>query len=110
VVEVGTECAFLQSLDKTSPDGSYALLVSFDFGMRGVDYRAGTTGITLVVAQSFSNDREAIQALARVGRYDEPCNRYRVEGVELVDEEKKTEYIAGLLALTNLKSQVVAKA
>lgn len=41
--------------------------------MRGVDYRAEKTGIILLVAQSFSNVREADQGLKRVGRFGDAC-------------------------------------
>jgi hypothetical protein len=83
---VETDYELLKTLDeKRSTDGSFHLLVALDFGMRGVDYRAPLTGITLIVALSFNHEREATQALARVGRYKEPCKRYLIEGVELVD-------------------------
>jgi hypothetical protein len=85
------------------------LLVSLDFGMRGVDYRAPLTGITLIVALPFRHEREATQALARVGRYKEPCARYLLDGVDLIDKLQCAAYIAGLLTYSNLSKRVQAK-
>ena len=65
--------------------------------MRGVDYRlAGTTGkpadgIDLLVLRSFSSQRAAEQGLSRVGRYNEPCARYKLSKVELVDKRAEAE-------------------
>jgi hypothetical protein len=106
---VETSYEFLKTLDeKRSTDGSFNLLITLGFGMRGVDYRAPLTGITLVIALSFNHEREATQALARVGRYKEPCARYLVEGVELVDELKCAAYVAGLIAGSNSNARVQA--
>jgi hypothetical protein len=85
------------------------LLVSLDFGMRGVDYRAPLTGITLIVALPFRHEREATQALARVGRYKEPCARYLLDGVDLIDKLQCAAYIAGLLTYSNSSKRVQAK-
>ena len=65
--------------------------------MRGVDYRAPGTGITLVVAKSFSNVRDADQGLKRVGRFKDACHRVLVEGVSLVDAALEDLYQIGLL-------------
>jgi hypothetical protein len=106
---VGTSYEFLKTLDeKRSTDGSFNLLITLGFGMRGVDYRAPLTGITLVIALSFNHEREATQALARVGRYKEPCARYLVEGVELIDELQCAAYVAGLIAGSNSNAKVQA--
>jgi hypothetical protein len=85
------------------------LLISLDFGMRGVDYRAPLTGITLIVALPFRHEREATQALARVGRYKEPCARYLLDGIELIDELQCAAYIAGLLNHSKSRKKVQAK-
>ena len=53
--------------------------------MRGVDYRAPRTGITLLVTRPFYNFRDAEQALLRVGRFGDKCYRFRLRGFDLVD-------------------------
>ena len=65
--------------------------------MRGVDYRAPETGITLVVAKSFTNVREADQGLKRVGRFKDACHRVLIEGTPLVDPEQEGLYQIKLL-------------
>ena len=59
--------------------------------MRGIDLRAPIKGVTLVIARSFSCQRNADQALMRVGRYGDPCHRFIAEGLALVDEKKQAE-------------------
>jgi hypothetical protein len=50
-------------------EGQYRTLVSTKLeAMRGIDYRAPTKGITLLICQQFNNKREANQAGYRVGR------------------------------------------
>jgi len=53
--------------------------------MRGFDYLGGHKGICLIIDQGFSSQREADQALARVGRQGEVCERYITAGTELLD-------------------------
>jgi len=65
--------------------------------MRGYDYRAPTKGITLIIGASFNNYRELYQGLSRVGRYNDYCKRYKVDGIPIVDEKKELEYRASLL-------------
>ena len=69
---------FLRTLDnRTGPEGTHALLVVVvgSFGMRGLDYRSKAKGITLILAASFANQRQAMQGLNRVGRHGDPCER-----------------------------------
>ena len=69
--------------------------------MRGVDYRASTHGISLVIADSFENHREATQGLCRLGRFQDPCRRYLVSGVDLVGNAKYKDYRVKLLAMAD---------
>ena len=50
---------------------------------RGVDYRAcnddDTLGIALLVMSEVDNERAYIQLLGRVGRFKEPCKRFKWE-------------------------------
>jgi len=54
--------------------------------MRGTDFRAPKTGLTLIVARPFETLRDAQQGLGRVGRFGEKCYRIKVTDVALVDE------------------------
>lgn len=57
-------------------NGKYRVVVALDkSAMRGLDYRSDDIPITLVVAKSFDNKREAAQGLSRVGRFGDACNR-----------------------------------
>jgi hypothetical protein len=67
-----------------------------EFAMRGFDYRAQQIGITLVLAKLFSNQREAIQGLNRVGRFGDPCKRVSFVGRDVVDEDLKFQYSSTL--------------
>ena len=75
----------LAALEKLKDEmGNYpVVLVNSDDMMRGVDYRSDSKGISLVVDKSFSTSRDALQGLARVGRFGDECRRYLVGGVEL---------------------------
>ena len=55
--------------------------------MRGVDYRAKSKGIVLIVARPFENFRDAEQALHRVGRFGDSCSRYKLKGFDIVNNE-----------------------
>ena len=56
--------------------------------MRGLDYRsAEPEGMALLLTKQFPSKRTLKQALGRVGRFDEPCKRYRFDQMaNLVDE------------------------
>lgn len=50
----------LRKLDKPTDDGTFMLLVAtHSHTMRGTDFRANTTGMTMIVAKSFRSEREA---------------------------------------------------
>ena len=64
--------AVMRNLDDTV-EGVFRTLVTTEVNsMRGIDYRAPTRGICLLVCQSFTNKREANQAGYRVGRQSDP--------------------------------------
>lgn len=52
------------------------LIVTDEALMRGFDYRCNESGIALYIGRHLSTERARIQAFGRVGRYDEPCQRY----------------------------------
>ena len=60
---------------KTSPVQYSVFVVTDRLVMIGTDFRTPTTGMTLVIDSGLESDREAIQALSRVGRYGERCER-----------------------------------
>jgi len=62
------------------------LFADTQFGMRGIDYRCERVTMHLVIAQPFSCTREALQGVARVGRFGDHCKRIIFDGVELVDK------------------------
>ncbi len=66
----GVDEKLLRLLDaRNSETNQYNLVIATQLeAMRGVDYRSKLTGITLLLAQSFPNIREADQGLKRVGR------------------------------------------
>ena len=56
--------------------------------MRGFDYRC-KEGISLLLAQSSNSQRTLSQALGRVGRFDEDCLRYILNGTETINEDAR---------------------
>ena len=76
----------LRELDKAP----YKLFVATDsFGMHGIDYRSKCNPMFLVVAQLFPFTREALQGVARVGRFGDPCKRIKfADCQELVDPKR----------------------
>ena len=74
LVDKTTDPSMLRQLDRAP----YKLLVSLNqFGMRGIDYRSKTNPLYLVVAQQFPCMREALQGVARVGRFGDPCRKIK---------------------------------
>lgn len=61
--------------------------------MRGFDYRAPSKGITLIIAKLFKSKRDYNQALLRVGRYGDACQRFvtMLENKECVDTKLRDE-------------------
>jgi hypothetical protein len=67
------------------------------FAMRGFDYRGNM--VTLILAKSFENEREAMQALNRVGRFGDDCKRILLESVPLLDDDAVFNYNTRLQAI-----------
>ena len=57
----------------------YCLIVTDLDLMRGVDYHTPDykVGIDLLIARDFPSTRAYYQGLGRVGRYNEPCSRFK---------------------------------
>ena len=68
----------------------YDCLIQTNDLMRGVDYRTKEgKGIKLLIARDSPNRCEYVQALGRVGRYGEPCERFIVPGVQPVNRTQE---------------------
>ena len=65
--------------------------------VRGTDFRAPLTGMAEVIDEGLESDREAIQALSRVGRYGERCERLITSRTTLVDETLNKDLIKRLI-------------
>ena len=108
VVDDSIDPLLLRQLDQAP----YKLLVSLNqFGMRGIDYRSKSNSLFLVVAQQFSCVREALQGVARVGRFGDPCQRIKfADCQELVDQQSQVEHNARLLSfIQEVKAGVLVK-
>jgi hypothetical protein len=83
------------------------LIVTSDVAlMRGFDYRS-STGIALFIAAKLPNKRSYMQALGRVGRYNEECTRTVAEdigreayhnddeevGIKIIEMKKKKSHV-----------------
>lgn len=79
--------------------------------MRGIDYRSERVPMSLVVAQSFSCTREALQGVARVGRFGDPCRKTQFSDcTELIDKRQQLQYNSKLFRfVAELKKKVVVK-
>ena len=64
--------------------------------MRGLDYRCLKSQMPLVIANAFENTREAMQGLARVGRFGDVCKRIRFVDTQLVDTKAELRYTGKL--------------
>ncbi len=83
----------------------YPLVVTTsDFGLRAFDYRGNNIGITLIIAKSLAHERDALQAMSRVGRWDEPCKRIVAGETEVVDIASAFAYSTRLNKYNNEKA------
>ena len=78
--------------DKKNKDHFSLLLASTIDPMRGYDYRARKTGISMVVMKPFPNQRAAYQGLMRVGRFNDECERLIIKGTEIIDAKLNEKY------------------
>ena len=59
---------------------------------RGVDFRAmDGFGLDLLLAVGVANQRSLIQLGGRVGRYDQSCSRYILDGVDAIREAEERQ-------------------
>lgn len=96
IVTEAVDCQVLRQLDQ-QVNGSFRVVVAQDqFAMRGLDYRSHTTKLSLVIAKSFENKREAIQGFNRVGRFGDSFTRVRFNDTEIIDKKMSLAYTAKL--------------
>lgn len=67
--------------------------------LRGVDYRC-PTGADLLIAESLPSERSLVQALGRVGRANDDCERYLLKNIKPVNVGKENELVGGLKKIT----------
>ena len=84
------------------------LIVTEEHWLRGIDYRVPFVGITLIIAHEFQTQRSYMQALGRVGRFNEPCKRMQVQGLVPVNEE--SDLVAFNALMTHWREIEAAKA
>lgn len=83
---------------KDDNTGLYPVVVSDStLGMRGDDYRAPNVGLNFFQFASFDNETDALQARGRVGRNDDPCTRYQLQGMPPVDATTSYNHEKALL-------------
>lgn len=98
--------AALTSLDDSGSStlglqDSYPILVATQPEyMRAVDYRAPIRGLDLFIGTGFSNNRHVVQALGRVGRNGDPCERMHLDSLPrtLLDSQRALEHTTNLIA------------
>lgn len=80
----------LRKLDTPHENHSHSLIVVTDATqMRGLDFRAPSKGVCLVINKTFNSFREAAQGLSRVGRYGDPGRTEILPKVALVDSQQQ---------------------
>jgi hypothetical protein len=88
----------LRHLDEREEEGSHKILLATDTRvLRGVDLRSPNKGICLLLTEAFETQRDAEQAMTRVGLYHEKCERLILSSFKLVDETRNKEWIAKLI-------------
>jgi hypothetical protein len=93
-IDPSTDYSMLRKLDQVP---YMVLFADTRFGMRGIDYRSERVPLQQVIEKSFDCTREALQGVARVGRFGDPCKRIIFEGVVLVDKKQQLAYSAKLM-------------
>ena len=59
---------------------------------KGVDFRAmDGFGLDLLLAVGVANQRSLVQLGGRVGRYDQHCNRFILDGVDAIREAEERQ-------------------
>jgi hypothetical protein len=79
--------------------------------MRGIDYRSESVVMTLIIAESFANQREAMQGYYRVGRFGDKCWRVSFKDTTLINADALRRYKQQAMKfLMDMKKPVTMKA
>ena len=81
------------------------IVTTSEVAMRGFDFRAPKKGITLLICRPCRNLRQYTQALFRVGRHGDPCERYILQGVQGIDRAERANYAAKLVSTNEIISK-----
>ena len=102
VLEEMKDCAMLGDAEAKDDDGMHKVFVTArETSMRGLDFRAPTLGMVLIVNAAFSSPRDKSQGMSRVGRFKDDCTRVKLGLFEDVDDEKSQEVWTKLMKLVN---------
>ena len=90
-------------MDKKSALCYPVYLISEQYGIRGLDFRApnNKAGICMIICSAFSKKRARNQALMRVGRFGDACYRIQDSTVEDIDNMQSSIYEGKLLKISN---------
>lgn len=80
------------------------IITTSSFGLRAFDYRGNKIGITLIIAKSLAHERDALQAMSRVGRWDEPFKRIVAGDTDIIDKVSAFTYSTRLNKYNNSKA------
>ena len=103
-----TPAADLRSMDEKK-NGNYPIyLISEEYGIRGLDYRAAKNphGICMIICSEFSDSRTRLQALKRIRRYTDAGNYVKNSKVPDIDQTKFVE-LKGRIAEAEKKVQLL---
>ena len=102
VLDEMKDCAVLEDAEKRNEEGMHKVFVTArETSMRGLDFRAPTIGMVLIVNAAFSSPRDKSQGMGRVGRFKDKCTRVKFGTFEDVDDEKSREVWTKLMKLVN---------
>ena len=82
----------LEKMDEKVGSFFPVYLIDDKFGGRGVNFRAATNGLTMIILGSFKDKKTQNQVLNRVGRFGDKARRIRDNTVEEFDDKDNAEY------------------
>ena len=102
VLEQVSDYKVLTAIEVEDDSGRHRVFATAkEHSMRGLDFRAPTLGMVLIVNAAFSSPRDRSQGLSRVGRFNDDCTRVKLGSFDDVDTERSTAVWTRLLKLEN---------
>jgi len=102
VLELVTDYKVLTEIERADDSGMHRVFATAkENSMRGLDFRAPSLGMVLIVDSAFSSPRDRSQGLSRVGRFGDDCTRVKLGTFDDVDMERSTAIWTRLLRLEN---------